>query len=88
MSNKGPVFDKFLMRTKDIVWLLGLLWAIIKGIDAYKDRFKNLEALALATNIGMGNMNKRLNDFDERFDRLEYPERYARRHKRGRDEGE
>lgn len=62
---QGPAFDKFLMRTKDIVWLFGVAWAVIKGIDAYKNRLKNLEATVLATNIRMASVETKLKEIDE-----------------------
>ncbi len=83
---RGPGFDKFLMRTKDIVWLLGMLWAILKGIDAYKERLKNLESMIIAQNISIGNIQGKLKDMSETLNAIRYPDRYGRRRKSTDDE--
>ncbi len=79
---RGPGFDKFLMRAKDIIWLVGMLWALLKGINAVENRFTNLEAVIMAQNITLGNIQGRLKDLEEQLNRIEYPDRYPHRRRR------
>lgn len=74
------------MRTKDIVWLLGMLWAILKGIDAYKERLKNLEAMIIAQNVSIGNIQGKLKEMSETLNQIRYPERYRRRNEPRRED--
>jgi hypothetical protein len=72
---RGPTFDRVLMRIKDIVWLCLLLWGILKGIDAYKDRLKNLESTVMATNIRMASVETKLKEIDDNVRYLRWNKR-------------
>jgi len=72
------------MRGKDIATLatlIGLAWGCFKGIDAGIQRVKKLEAMIIAQNISLGNIQGKLRDIEETLNQIQYPERYPRRHK-------
>lgn len=88
--NRGPNFDKFLMRTKDIIWLLGMLWAIIVGIGQaarFIDRIKELQGTIVAQNIILGNLQGDMKEIKRDLAAIRYPDRYGRRRRDG-DDGE
>ena len=87
MRERGPGIDRFLMRAKDLAGFIMLGWAIFKGIDAWVNRMKNLEATIIAQNVTITKILIEEKDIKEALNEIQYPERYPKR-KRRENEGE
>ncbi len=82
---QGPMFDRILMRLKDIgeiLTLIGLGWAVFKGIDKTIQRFERVEATVLSQNLMIIQISKKEEDISEMLNEIQYPDRYPQRQHR------